>query len=57
MKNSAIYNSIKNKSCANCKYNHREKQDTFSCTNEDSEYYASFTAYDDVCPDYEEKEL
>ena len=42
--------------CGNCRFNHREGKDIFTCSNEDSEYYASFTSYDDVCPDYEEKE-
>ena len=42
--------------CGNCRFNHREKQDTFTCANEASEYYGSFTDYGDSCPEYEVKE-
>lgn len=42
--------------CGTCKYNYREKKDTFSCANENSEYYASFTSYEDQCDCYKAKE-
>lgn len=50
------YDNPNHKCCGTCKFNHREKQDTFTCANEDSEYYASYTDYDDMCEDYEPKE-
>ena len=49
-------NTFSKPCCGTCKFNHREKQDTFTCANEDSEYYASYTDYDDMCEDYEPKE-
>lgn len=42
--------------CGTCKYNYREKHDTFSCANENSEYYASFTSYEDSCDEWEGKD-
>ena len=42
--------------CGTCKYNYREKKDTFSCANEDSEYYASLTSYEDSCDEWEGKD-
>lgn len=42
--------------CGTCKHNCYEKKDTFTCSNEESRYYASYTAYDDCCDAYEPKE-
>ena len=43
--------------CGNCRYNHREGKDLFSCSNEDCEHYASYTGYDDWCDGYEPKDF
>ena len=45
--------------CANCKYNKRTYDGhcnaEFCCDNENSDYYAVPTSYDDTCDDWEEK--
>lgn len=46
--------------CGNCKFNKRSKDEhgntEFICTNEESEYYAVPTDYNDWCDEFEEKE-
>lgn len=42
--------------CGNCKYNTREKKDTFSCGNEDGEHYGDYTDYLDYCELWEGKD-
>lgn len=42
--------------CGNCRFNHREGKDIFTCNNEDCEHYASYTGYDDWCDCYDAKE-
>lgn len=45
--------------CGNCKYNKRTYDGhcnaEFCCDNEESDYYAVPTAYDDTCDDWEER--
>lgn len=46
--------------CGNCKYNKwfndGHSNSGFCCGNENSEYYAIPTMYDDTCDDWSEKE-
>ena len=45
-----------NECCGNCKFNTREKKDTFSCANEDGEHYGDYTDYLDYCELWEGKD-
>ena len=40
--------------CGNCKYHKADKRD-YLCTNEDSEYHADYTRYEDGCMEWESK--
>jgi hypothetical protein len=47
---------IDDKCCGTCKYHGFEKlSDGFSCVNEQSEYFADFTEYNDSCEEWEER--
>ena len=43
--------------CGTCRWHDRDEEysDEFTCDNEDSEYYADYTDYGDICDCYEER--
>jgi len=43
--------------CGACKYNRYDPvEQAYYCDNQESDNYGVFTAYDDNCEDFEEKE-
>lgn len=50
---------METKCCGTCKWQAQETDSAcpdWVCCNENSRYWSDYTGYDDVCPDWEERE-